>query len=306
MESVRQEVRDCGVDVDLYIDVIFFVNFFMDTLLLSLLRKWLKRPASRLRVMLGGGLGGGLGCLQALFPGLPGWAAITASFGGAALMTGVTFRPSDVRELVKETISLYLLAAVAGGLMEFLWGYTRAGFYVLLVIGGEKEFALPLLIWMFLAAGACFLAAGAVQFVREISRERSLRYLVTLTDGSVRVETTGYLDTGNCLREPKSGEAVQIVTERVWDFFAGTDRKKVLIPYHTVGNPYGMMAAVRIERMEICGVRGCGQEKRVKILNPWIARAPYGLTGDKSYEVLLHGQTVTEAWHREGGITSGD
>lgn len=306
MEFVRREVRDGGVDVDLYIDVIFFVNFFMDTLLLSLLKTFLKRPASRRRLVLGGGLGGLVGCLQVLLLGLPGWAAMTASLAGAGLMTGVTFRPEGVRELVKETISLYLLAAGAGGLMELLWGYTRAGFYVLLVMRGEREFALPLLTWLFLAAGACLLAMGAGQFVREMKRERGFRYLVTLTQRGVTVETTGYLDTGNCLREPESGEEVQIVAERIWNLLAGGDKEKVLIPYHTVGNPYGMMAGIRIERMEICGVRTRGREGRITIHHPWIAKAPYGLTGDKSYEVLLHGQTVVEAQHREGGITSGD
>lgn len=291
MGIVRREVSCGDVDIHLYIDVIFFVNFVMDTLLLYILKQFLKRPAPLRRIFLGGTAGGLFGCLEVFLWRLPSWVMMTASFGAAAVMVTLAYRPDDWRELVKETGSLYLLAMVAGGVMEFLYEYTRAGFYVIMIMQGERAFMLPLFMWLFLIAGTCLMAAGLLQFAREMARERKNRYVVVLADGETVVETTAYLDTGNFLKEPKSGKGVQIVTERIWNLFAARDHERVMIPYHTVGNPYGEMAGMMIERMEICGVKGRGKKGRIKIMGPWIAKAPYGLTMDNSYEVLLHADT---------------
>ncbi len=306
MGIVRREVSGSGVDIYLYIDVIFLVNVIMDFLLLYILKKFLKRGASLRRLFWGSIVGGVFGCAQALFWQLPPWVMMTASFGAAALMMIVVYRPGDIRELIKETGSFYVLALLSGGVMEFLYEYTRAGFYVIMIMRGERACWLPLFKWLFLIAGTCLLVKGLVQFAREMAKERKNRYLVVLADGDISVETTAYLDTGNFLREPVSGKEVQIVTERIWNLFADGNHEKAAIPYRTVGNPYGVMAGIRIERMKICGM-WCGEKKgSVEIARPWIARAPYGMTIDNSYEVLLHGDMSADGQDKEGGITSGD
>lgn len=294
------------MDIDLYIDVIFFVNFFMDFLLLLFLKKLLKKAASKKRVALGAAAGGLFGCLEALLIGLPAWVVMTAAVGAAAVMTAIVYRPGDWRELVKETVSLYFLAVLAGGLMELLYGYTMGGFFLVKLMQGYGQYAPPLLSWLFTAAGACFLAWGLLRFAGEMARERRNRYLVVLRDGDVKVETTGYLDTGNCLTEPVTGQGVQIVTEKVWNLFKGAHEERTMIPYHTVGNPYGFMEGFKIEQMEIRGISTGKREDKVTVRGPWIARAPFGLSRDKGFEVLLHGETATTGQDIEGGITSGN
>ncbi len=131
------------------------------------------------------------------------------------------------------------------------------------------------------------------QFADEIVKERANKYPVILADKEVVIQTTGYLDTGNCLKEPVSGQGVQIVTERVWNLFQQSQGKRAMIPYHTVGNPYGVMEGLKIERMEIWQ-GGAGRKKAtrtIRIWGPWIAKAPYGFARDGSYEVLLHGES---------------
>lgn len=295
-----------GVDIHVYIDVVFFVNFFMDTLLLYLLGTCLKRPAPFGRLMCGGAIGGIFGCAQVCLWQLPAWVMASASFGAAALMVAAAYRPKGWRELVKETGGLYLFATFVSGAMEFCRQYTRAGFYVRMLARGEREWILPLFAWLFLVAGGCLLAVGLWQFAQEMAKERKHRYVVILSDGEVRVEATAYLDTGNFLREPKSGKAVQIVTERIWNRFAAKTQEKVMIPYHTVGNPCGVMAGIQIEQMEICGVKRAGGTGKLTLVKPWIAKAPYGLSMDNSYEVLLHGEAAADQPDKEGGITSGD
>ena len=304
--NCEMEVSCSGVDIYLYIDVIFFVNFFMDFLLLYMLKGFLKRPAGMGRLVWAGVIGGIFGCAEVLFWKLPHGIVMAASFGAAGLMVRTAYRPGDWRELVKETGSLYLLAMLAGGAMEFLCEYTGMGFYAVMIMQGQGGFMLPFFMWLFLIAGACLLALGLGQFAREMTKERKNRYLAVLRDGETWVEVSAFLDTGNFLTEPGSGKGVQIVTERIWKLFDRGECERVMIPYHTIGNPLGSMEGIRIESMEIFGVGRGVKKGKVKIMKPWIARAPYGLTRNGSYEVLLHGETAMLEEEKTGGITSGD
>lgn len=307
--TLRQEVRAGDVEIYLYIDVLFFLNCFMDFLLLYLLKGILKKPSSVKQIAWGAFAGGVTGCLEALLWKYPPWVTMTASFGAAGLMVTIAFGWSGWKELIKRTGSLYFLAVLAGGLMEFLYQYTRAGFYLIKVMQGNGIYAMPLFTWLFLAAGTFLMVRGLWQFADEMIKERANKYPVVLADQEVVVKTTGYLDTGNCLTEPVSGQGVQIVTERIWNLFQTSPKKRVIIPYHTIGNPYGVMEGMKIERMEVWqgGIRG--KKSRIKIIDPWIAKAPYGFARDGSYEVLLHGESRLfgeQDQDKKGGITDGD
>ena len=264
------------MEVSLYIDVIFFVNCVMDFSLLYLVKKILKKSASIKRIALGAFAGGIGGCLEVLLWKWPPWIIMTVSFAMAGLMVTIAFGQSDWRELVKQMGSLYILAVLANGIMELLYQYTRVDFYLIRVIQGEGIYAMPLLAWLFMAAGACLMVRALWQFADEIVKERANKYPVILAD-----------------KEPVSGQGVQIVTERVWNLFQQSQGKRAMIPYHTVGNPYGVMEGLKIERMEIWQ-GGAGRKKAtrtIRIWGPWIAKAPYGFARDGSYEVLLHGES---------------
>lgn len=287
------------MDLDLYIDIVFFVNFFMDLLLLILLKRILKKAASYRRLGIGAVLGGLFGCLEMFCPQIPGGFFAAFSFGFALLMILAAFGWSGWRELVKETGTLFILAIAAGGTMELILRCTRAGFYFLKVLSGEGAYVLPMLLWVFLAAGTFFLVLGIWQFGDEVRRERRNLYPLVLTDGRVRAEAVGYLDTGNCLTEPGSRQGVHIVAQQVFCLFQDSKGERAMIPYHTVGNPYGVMEGIRIERMEI--MHGGG---KIRIDAPWIAKAPYGLSKKGGYQVLLYGETTIRE-EKEGGIASG-
>ena len=86
-----------------------------------------------------------------------------------------------------------------------------------------------------------------------------------------------------------------------------------MIPYHTIGNPYGVMEGMKIEQIEICQGKSRRKKEtgRIKINNPWIAKAPYTFARDGSYEVLLYGESHLsgereQIQDKEGGITDGD
>lgn len=283
-------MRDRDVEADLYIDIVFIINFIMDFLLLLALSKILKRPVVLRQVAMGAAIGGIFGCLEILLLRLPAWVWLAASAGTALAMTSAAYRPEDWRERIKAAVSLYMLSAFAGGVMELLRGAMGAG---------QAFKALPWAAWIFLAAGTCFLVWGMWQFAGEMAWERKDRYPVILSDNGVVIRTTGYLDTGNRLTEPVTGQGVQIVTERIWALLGEPDGEKAMIPYRTVGNPRGVMEGRRIEQLEIQGIKAGGRERNIKIKNPWIAKAPFGITENGGYEVLLHGEITTDVIERK-------
>ena len=261
----------------------------MDLLLLTLLKKVLRRSVSWKRLGLGAVLGGIWGCLEVLALSLriPGSLFAILSLLGACAMVLGAFGWTGWREFVKETGTLFILAVMAGGAMELVLGYIMAGAYGLMVFLGEGRYGLPLLAWGFFAAGIVFFVQGLWQFGEEARRERRNLYALTLIDGAVKVRVTGYLDTGNCLYEPKEGRPVHIVSDNLWRKLKCSEADVVSIPFRTIGNPLGMMEAARVDEMEVWEENG---RKRI-FREPLIARAPFKITRDGGYDVLLHKET---------------
>lgn len=275
------------MDLDLYIDVVFFVNFFMDLLLLILLKRILKKAVKLRRLVFGAALGGFFGCLEIFLWKIPGCIFVFISLAEAFAMVRGGLGPQGGRELIKGTGILFVLAVLAGGAMELGLRCTGAGYYALKILLGDKGAGIPLLFWGFLAAGVFFLVQGLWQFADQVGRERRNLFTLTLADGQVSVEVTGYLDTGNRLQAPNTAEGVHVVAERVFRLFEDSKGERAMIPYRTIGNPWGVMEGVRIERMEIAGKGG-----KIRIDAPWIAKAPFGLAKKEGYEVLLYGETA--------------
>ena len=265
-----------------YIDVYFIVNFAMDLFLLILLGKLLKRSASAFRLMAAGAFGALGSCAAVCFWRFP--AVITWVMGlllPGCIMVWIAFRPKTWRSLVKMVLLLFFEAFCIGGIMEALYQRTKASLY-----GLSK--GMPVLIWFFLAMGAWFGFRFIWTIIWEMKKESQTLYLLTLKAGQVQTFTTGYLDTGNSLYDPSDNRPVHIVSENLWKKLWSPDTDCKRIPFRTIGNPLGILDVMEIEQIEI--QKEGGAKKRLS--KPLIARAPFKMTKDGSYEVLLHKETL--------------
>ncbi len=273
-----------------YIDIYFFVNFGMDFLLLKLLGKLLKVPVSFRRLAAGAGMGAAGSCLSVLLWRLP--AAVSGGMIGlvtAAVMIGISFRPRTLRSFVKTLLLFFMEAFCIGGMMEAMYQHTSAGYYLAWILQGGILEGLPFLTAVFCALGAWFGFRFLWLNMTELRKERRHLYQIRLTAGDNSVRTVGYLDTGNCLQEPEQGLPVHIVSETLWNSLKMPESGTVQIPFHTIGNPWGVMEGMRIDILEIREETG---EKKI-LSGVWIARTPFRLTKDGSYEVLLHKETFS-------------
>lgn len=305
-----------------YIDVFFFVNFIMDVLLLKVLSGILKIPVSAKRLMAGGAIGAAGSCLAGILWWTPaGWRMVCGGFLPACAMLRIAFRPESLRAFVKMFLLLLMETFCIGGMFEAVYQHTEAGYYLAWILQGNLKAGMPVIMWGFLALGSWFGFRFLWFVAMEVKRERQTMYQVILRAGDRRAEAVGYLDTGNNLRIPgksllaggvmmdapgkpdlaggltaaaqeeegcQQGSPVHIVSDKLWKNLWRPGMHTIQIPFRTIGNPLGVMEGTQIDSMEIR--KETGEKKLVQ--GPWIARAPFRLTRDGGYDVLLHKEAL--------------
>lgn len=81
-------------------------------------------------------------------------------------------------------------------------------------------------------------------------KEQDLSFRVELEYEGCRTELQGFLDTGNCLRDPYTGSPVSVVPSIVLERAAAIPVEKIrYIPYHTVGQSGQLLRVFTADKM---------------------------------------------------------
>lgn len=191
--------------LEVYVDVIFIINFIMDFLLLITVKKILRYASSLLRLCLGAVTGAIGACLFAVTPEVNRLVRFLLAYLLLSyLMIIVTFGKRFWRERVKALVLLYISTFFLGGLLNSLYSYTSFGFYL------KKNQSYLYLLFIFVSALAALIIF--IRFLRKLKRKESEFYQTELIFNGKTVRAVGFMDTGNCLRDPYFGKPV-IVTE---------------------------------------------------------------------------------------------
>jgi len=255
--------------VRIYLDLVFALNFAVDLLLLAGTNRLLGIPVAWKRAFLAAALGSvyAIGCL------LPGF-----GFLGNCLW---------------RTVALVVMGAIAFGLSRST--LRRCLLFVLLAmaLGGAATYLHLGNFWGLVASAAMIFALcrwgfrcppGSREYV-----DVQLRY------GEKQANILALRDTGNSLREPVTGQSVLVVNAQVAYLLLGITKAQLLspietvasgaypglrlIPYRSVGQPNGMLAAMRMENVVIDKWKG----------STLVAFAPMGFDGEGTYQALTGG-----------------
>lgn len=148
-------------------------------------------------------------------------------------------------------------------------------------------------IWSVISGGILFCIVGYLGICTLTSRQEYVE--VVLHRGEKQARMLALRDTGNTLRDPVSGQNVLVADARSAADLLGLTRQQLrcpvetvasgavqglrLIPYRAVGQPGGMLVAIRLEQVKI----GSWQGSAV------VAFAPDGLGEDNTYRALTGG-----------------
>lgn len=252
-----------------YVDLVMLLNFLVDFLLLMGTNSLCGRPPGWKRAALAAALGG--------------------VYGGACLLPGFHFLGNTLWRLV----SLALISGIAFGFS--VSGLRRGIVFVLLsmALGG---IALGLgssgVVSLIAAAAGVFLMC----FLGFRNKLGAASYVpVELRYGGKSVQLTALCDTGNTLRDPVTGKPVLVVGAQIAQQLLGLTPQQLqspaaavteaplpglrLIPYRAVGQPGGLLLALRLPQVRIGTWKG----------SSLVAFAPDGLSADGEYQALTGG-----------------
>lgn len=223
---------------ELYIDLFFLVNFMMDYILLQLLRKMLACPATHTRVILGAAAGAAVTCIIVAAP-IPFMLVKLMLFHCAAntIMLKLGLCIGWGRPFLKAFLFLYIGGFLLGGIMGFLRQYVRIG---------SMFFALALLGYL--------LATGIWSLIEALIRYNRTHCAVMLYSEGRSCRVRALIDTGNRLRDGRSGKPVSIIepeTAKKLGFseaFCESEKLRY-ISYHSIGNAKGILPLFEIDRM---------------------------------------------------------
>lgn len=252
-----------------YLDLAVLLNFLVDFLLLMGANRLCGYPMTPGRAAAAAALGGiyaGI-CLLPSFRFLGNWFWRLVSLAG---MAAVAFGWS--RSALRRGVLFVLLSMALGGIAL---GLGTGGFASLAAAAG----------------GVCLLCV--IGFRGKAGGRAYVTVKIT-AGGNTRI-LTALLDTGNTLRDPMTGQAVLVAGADVARELFGITREELaapvdtaaaakipglrLLPYRAVGQPGGMLLAVRADHVTIDGQKA----------GNLVAFAPQILDGGKSYQALAGG-----------------
>lgn len=253
----------------IYLDIVFLLNFIVDYLLILGTNRLTGFPVSPIRSLLGALVGGIYGCM-CMIPSLHFLGNLLWRLIFFCLMTVVAF--GNCRSAWSRGAILLLLSMALGGIAA---GAGVRDFFAVCLCGG-------------LVVILCTVGFGGVGIGKSYVP-------VELSWKGRNIKLLALNDTGNVLRDPITGEQVLICgadvgaellnlsEDRFSDPVSLLSMEELpgirLISYHSIGQPCGMMAVLRIRNAKINGVD----------MDPLVAFSPQRIGIGKDYRMLTGG-----------------
>lgn len=252
-----------------YIDAIGFMNFLVDFLLLLGTNRLCGYP--------------------------PGWGRTASAAALGGVYAGACFVPrlAFLGNIYWRLVCLGLMAWIAFGTSKSALRRGIVFVFLSMALGGIAFCFGKGNVWSLLSSAALVSILCAVGFREKIGVRSFVP--VELSYGGKCIKLTALHDTGNMLRDPVTGRGVLVVGADVATQLTGLSQHQLrspveamsqtplpglrLIPYHALGQPAGLLLALRIQDVRIGKWKG----------SSLVAFAPEGLSREGTYQALTGG-----------------
>ncbi len=272
----------------IYVDVLVIINIYINYGLLLLTCIFGKFPHERLKILLAS-LFGGIYSLIILIPYISDWVVSVSRIPALAVMTLLAFGYGGRRVYIKKVSVFFCVNLIFAGAMFMLWFLACPDnmYYNSGVVYFSID-ALTLVIFTILI----YSVLKVITFFMKSKVPENFIYITYIYVSGKIHSCRGFYDSGNCLNDPFSGDAVTVVnisvlngtvSEDVFESFEDeVDRLKMkLIPVSTVsGNR--LLPVFRADRIRIKGL-----DSDITIEKPLIAVCPEKIHGGE-YGAILH------------------
>jgi stage II sporulation protein GA (sporulation sigma-E factor processing peptidase) len=171
------------------------------------------------------------------------------------LMILLIFHPKDIRSFLRLWATVYVVFLLVGGMQECIQLQRDAQFEYGVLQQSDEIFGYGIL----LQAGrdTCeILISGilaGVAFCVYMLRQRTMRNVcvVDLWMGEEKITVNAYCDSGNLLRDPKSGNPVSILEQNMLNKWGMHNFEIRKIPCHTISESQTYLDVITLDQMDI-------------------------------------------------------
>jgi len=251
--------------------VFLLQNFLMDLIAVAGVNYFLRRRRKYRWLVLTAGVSSLLGlALVLLVKSYPLYCLLSHFFLNTC-MVFVCFGRCGRREFLENWAVTYLVVILLGGIVEWL-GESRLvsqNFFLLGIAG------------MIGVSGILKYFLWRRNFCNHILQVRIRKDYRSM-------EVRAYLDSGNQLRDPYTGQGISILSQaKAKEFFDGTKDRIRFVPYRSLGETAGLLRVTNVDEILLYdgGRRVCMRQMAIGI-------ADEGLLEDKEYDLILHASLI--------------
>lgn len=212
-----------------YIDLVILLNYFFDSLILLTVNTTLKRNVSLKRILLVSLLGE-LSLFGFLLSNK--YLLILLKLEVSAILNIFTFKYKDIFYTTTNILYFYMISIIIGGFIYYLKLNNLSYLFILLLV--------PLILFIYIK--------------QNLNMKTTINKTYPLTiyfNNKRKLSLTGFVDTGNKLRDPITKKWVILVNKKLLKGVVRI-RTPIYVPYHSLNNK-GLVECIKPEKMVIEG-----------------------------------------------------
>ena len=213
----------------IYIDLVILLNYFFDSLILLTVNTTLKRNIS-LKKILFVSLLGELSLLGFLLSNR--YLLILLKLEISVILNILTFKYKDIFYTVTNVLYFYMVSIILGGFIYYLKLNNLSYSFILLLV--------PLILYLYIK--------------QNLNMKTTINKTYPLTiyfPNKRKLSLTGFVDTGNKLRDPVTKKWVVLVNKKLLQGVIRI-RTPIYVPYHSLNNK-GLVECIKPEKLVIEG-----------------------------------------------------
>lgn len=213
----------------IYIDLVILLNYFFDSLILLTVNTTLKRNIS-LKKILFVSLLGELSLLGFLLSNK--YLLILLKLEISLILNIFTFKYKDIFYTVTNVLYFYMVSIILGGFIYYLKLNNLSYFFILLLV--------PLILYLYIK--------------QNLNMKTTINKTYPLTiyfPNKRKLSLTGFVDTGNKLRDPVTKKWVVLVNKKLLQGVIRI-RTPIYVPYHSLNNK-GLVECIKPKKLVIEG-----------------------------------------------------
>ena len=213
----------------IYIDLVILLNYFFDSLILLTVNTTLKRNIS-LKKILFVSLLGELSLLGFLLSNK--YLLILLKLEISLILNILTFKYKDIFYTVTNVLYFYMVSIILGGFIYYLKLNNLSYFFILLLV--------PLILYLYIK--------------QNLNMKTTINKTYPLTiyfPNKRKLSLTGFVDTGNKLRDPVTKKWIVLVNKKLLQGVIRI-RTPIYVPYHSLNNK-GLVECIKPKKLVIEG-----------------------------------------------------